>query len=603
MKTMTWIIVVLALLIKPEYVHALPDFSKWPDPNKIRFHQSNSAYYDHTLEGEMWAISSSDSEPTKVPTEEKLVVGIRKDLFNQKTTYFIIAAAYTTKSYGRLILVNVEQILNEQSGDNQQYRVWPHLGLIFVGTVADEEGYEVEIWDEYAAGSVPLEKLVRPGDIVGLSLVVTGIERGIILARQAKALGAAHVIAGNDSAIFRANQLMSLPDNPIDAVFTGNSLTAVRRFFREVKEKPISAMNIPGMQITAGCEARSNERVRLLLELDARKSEGIDHDDVFIAPKLELYPHWETLWTNYRATFGHKHSNPETVKNAISLFAQGCTRTRGSDVCSYCTIAGVADVRVSSREMMMRMIASYEAFGIDMIYNATDSIFEMQKVVKMLEELRASWKSMTIYGRAQGIARNPHLLEEWQKIATERLLVNVGMDSGSDNMLMKGVIKSSVAGCGSRLEENREAVRRIREAGAHLHCSLIFGSPSESKESCDSSIQFLHWMTSELGSQLDICETDVYWLNFGSPVSKVFHDFEYAQYLASLAGKTISRDEWYRAFVQHADELVVPIHVEEAWYRHFTQISFDDAQAYNARAAEIMRRHTGSIRGRAFRPT
>jgi radical SAM superfamily enzyme YgiQ (UPF0313 family) len=315
------------------------------------------------------------------------------------------------------------------------------------------------------------------------------MDRGVTLARKAKELGAQYVIAGNDSVIFRANQVMALPDRPIDAVFTSNSLTAVRRFFLEIGENNINELQIPGVQITTGAEVRSNERDRLLVELKTRKSEGSNQDDVFVVPKLELYPHWYELWTNYRVTFGHKHSNPDSVKNAIALFAQGCTRTRGSDVCSYCSIAGVADVRIPSREMMARSIEAYNEFGIDMVFNTTDSIYEMHKVVKMLQELGASWKAMTIYGRAQGVAQNPHLLDEWQKVATERLFINVGMDSGSDDMLLKGVVKSSVEGCGSRLEENREAVRRIRQAGAHLHYSLIFGSPGESKKTCESSIR------------------------------------------------------------------------------------------------------------------
>jgi radical SAM superfamily enzyme YgiQ (UPF0313 family) len=607
------VILIMMLLFRLEFIESLPDFSTWPDPSKIKYHASEHAYYDHSLEDENWAITTvidssgkRASAPTKVPMHKKLMVSFRKDLFHQKTTYIALIGTYVVQNQRtnrQLVLINVEQMLNEQMGDNRQYRVWPHLGLIFVGTVADEEGYEVVMWDEYAVGAVPLEQLIRPGDIVGLSLVVTGIERGVTLARKAKELGAQYVIAGNDSVIFRANQVMALPDHPIDAVFTSNSLTAVRRFFQEIGRDNIRKLHIPGVQITTGGEVRSNERGRLLIELKTRKSEGVIEDDVFVVPKLELYPHWEELWANYRATFGHKHSNPDSVKNAIALFAQGCTRTRGSDVCSYCTIAGVADVRIPSREMVSRSIETYKDFGIDTMFNVTDSSYEMHKVVKMLQELNASWKAMTIYGRSQGIARNPHLLDDWQKIATERLLINVGMDSGSDDMLLKGVVKSSVEGCGSRLEENCEAVRCIQKSGAHLHYSLIFGSPGESKETCESSIRFLEWTIEVLGDQLDICETDIYWLNFGSPASRVFHDYSYAKRLAALANKSISQNDWRREFACYANTLVVPMCVEESWYRHFTKIDLNLAQDYNQRATEIMAKHTGSIRGRAFRPS
>jgi radical SAM superfamily enzyme YgiQ (UPF0313 family) len=560
---------------------------------------------------DMWTLGLPDDHPIRrdmrgereYPPVEKTVLSLRKDFPYQALSRPSMACS-RKREKGKFVLINVEQTINEMVGvDDRQYRVWPHLGVIFVGTAAYEEGWDVVIWDELVKGPAPLDTLVEPGDIVGLSLVVTGIERGMDIARKAKELGARYVIAGNDSAIFRANEVMALSDRPIDAVFTSNSLTAVRRFFREIRKADIDSLFIPGVQTMTGERARSNERESLLIELGLRKSEGFDNDDVFVVPKLDLYPHWQDVWANYRATFGHKHKNPETVKNAIALLAQGCTRTRGSDVCSYCTIAGVADIRMPSREYLASTIEAYKAFGIDMVYNTTDSAYEMQSVVNALRDLGAKWNALTIYGRAQGIARNPELLDKWMSVVDDRLLINVGMDSGDDRILQKGVVKSSIVGKGSRLAENKEAVLRIGRSGAHLHYSLIFGSPGETLETCESSIRFLEWTIAVLGSQLDICETDIYWLNFGSPASKVFRDYGYAQELATLAGKSISVEEWYQGFGRHVGALVTPQSVEEAWYRHFTSISLEVAQSFNDRAARIMARHTGSIRGRAFRPT
>jgi hypothetical protein len=236
-----------------------------------------------------------------------------------------------------------------------------------------------------------------------------------------------------------------------------------------------------------------------------------------------------------------------------------------------------------------------------MVFNTTDSVYEMSAVPRMLQELGVTWNAMTIYGRSQGICKSPGLLDEWQRVATQRLLVNVGMDSGDERMLSQGVVKSSRTE-GSRLDENRRAVELILKSGAHLHYSLIFGSPGETLETCESSIRFLEWTIATLGRQLDICETDVFWLNFGSPASKVFHDYSEAQRLAAMAGKSISEKEWYENFARHQQALVVPAATEEAWYRYFTGIDLDTAQAYNQRCVEIMARHNGSIRGRAYKP-
>ncbi|MEN9582373.1 MAG: hypothetical protein RL641_327 [Candidatus Parcubacteria bacterium] len=509
----------------------------------------------------------------------------------------------------RFVLINVEEtILDKTKESDRQYRAWPHLGILFVGTVAHEEGWDVVLYDELVQGQIDLEKLIQPGDIVGLSLVVTGIERGTGLAKKAKELGARYVIAGNDSSIFRVNQLLALEGKPIDAVFTTNSLDAVRSFFQQINTVPIELLAIPGVETRTGLQQRSNEHDWLVKEMaernELRKQGRFNPYDVFIVPKLDLYPqsYWEEVWGNYRSQFGHKHSNPETVKNALALFAQGCTRTQGVDACTYCTIHGVGDVRLPSRDYVVKTAQTYQEAGIDMVFNVTDSSFEMTKVVQTLIEERINFGSMVIYGRAQGIAKMPGQIDKWLSVVKDRLLINVGMDSGDDKSLKKGIIKSSVSQ-GSRVNENHVAIENIKKSGAHLHYSLIFGSPGETKESCDKSVEFLEWSIQTLGPQMDLCETDIYWLNFGSPAGKVFHDYPYAMYLASLAGKTITLEQWQKHFASFANRLFVPLEVEEAWYHFFTNIDLDTAQAYNIKCAQIMEKHSGSIRGRAFKPT
>src|ERR1700690_1378895 len=125
----------------------------------------------------------------------------------------------------RTVLINAEG-----STWPPESRVWPHLGIVYVGTIAERFGYEVLLWDELIQGPAPLGRLIKEGDVVGLSLVTTGIDCGVVLAREAKLRGASCAVAGNDAARFRAPQLLRLADNPIDAVFTSDSLVAVASF-------------------------------------------------------------------------------------------------------------------------------------------------------------------------------------------------------------------------------------------------------------------------------------------------------------------------------------------------------------------------------------
>ncbi len=618
MKKQYWLVpLLLVAFIRAEFT-TVQAYQAW-DQSQVTYDASRGIYVDHYKipMDNIWikvfhenpdAYQKARAEhngPRDIPTKHKLVVKFRTDLFCEQKNYACASMVFLSKlnQKRRFVLINVEQKADYEA----QYRVWPHLGILSVGTAAHEEGWEVVLWDELVQGHAPLEKLIQPGDIVGLSLIVSGIERGVSLAHEAKELHARYVIAGNDSAIFRANQLLQLPGKPIDAVFTSNSLNAVRRFFREIGSANIEEIRIADVQTTPGMSNRSNERTQLLAEMGDRKQlkdEGrFESDDIFILPKLDLFSesYWNEVWTNYRSEFGHKHSNPTTVKNGLALLAQGCTRTRGIDVCRYCSIYGVGDLRLPYRKYVIDLAEAYKRFGIDMVFNATDSAFEMRPVVQALIEENIRFNGLEIYGRAQGIAQAPHLLDEWMSVVNDRFIVNCGMDSGDDASLKLGIMKSSVRE-GSRIGENREAVLNLKKSGAHLHYSLIFGSPGETKETCEKSMEFLEWTVDTLGSQLDICETDYFWLNFGSPAAQVFHDYSYAQELAALAGKSISRNEWETNFTKFSQELTVPEDTEKAWYRFFTRIDYDTAREYNERAIARMAKHTGSIRGRAFMP-
>jgi hypothetical protein len=490
--------------------------------------------------------------------------------------------------------------INTEGGTwSEEHRIWPHLGINYVGTVAKQEGYDVVLWDELIQGPIPLEELMEPGDMVGLSMVTTGIERGVQLATLVKELGAEYVIAGNDSAMFRARQLLELPERPVDAVFTSNSLRSLREFFRDpdavitgeslVAHVAVDASQVPFVSNTASGVAK---------EIKTFASE-----DFFIVPDLNLFgpEYWELVHSAYRSQFGHKHTDSGNVRNAIALLAQGCGRAGMGDICDYCTIRHVANVVQPPEGYLEETLATYQAHGINTFFNVTDSAFEMGVLANRLKAV-GPVDSLVIYGRAQAIAMRPDLLERWQECVRERLLINCGMDSGDERILQLGINKSG-SKVGSRLSENYQALANIKAAGpkVHLHFSVIFGSPGETKESCESTLGFVKYAIDTLGEQLDVVEGDVFWVNFGAPCSEIFTDYEAAQRRAAFAGKTISEDDWQHYFARHADELIVPQESQDAWYTFFTNITIEEAWAYNARVREMVAQQLpGRITGREF---
>lgn len=604
---MAALVFISSVKIDVNYDASKPKWLLWGNQDYIHWDGNDHVWVNENTQIELWRLGDPKlSAPERVPVKKTIRIQIRKDFWKRQEVYYatmLMGFPKFKREKRRVVVISPE----ENASSDPQYRIWPHLGILTVGTIADEEGHEVVLWDELDQGHVDLETIVHPGDIVGLSMVVSGMKRGIELARKAKELGARFVIAGNDGVIFRAPQVLSIPDRPIDAVFTSNSTNAIRQFFRQVNDVLyIDELQIQDMATRADlAPVRSNESSVMTAELKERKrarlAGSFDPMDGFVVPKLDLFPdtYWDQLWGLYRSQFGHKHTDPSGVRNALVHLAQGCTRTRGQDACTYCTIYGVGDLRLPNQDHLERVLAAYDRFGVNTYFNVTDSALEMRSLAKRIAQTGVKPETMVIYGRAQGIAQHPEFIDAWMRAASDRLLINCGMDSGDSRMLHKGIVKSSLIR-GSMVDENRLAVANVKAAGAHLHFSLIFGSPGETVESCERSMEFLQWAAETLGPQLDVAETDIYWLNFGSAAARVFHDYAYARSLAQMAGNDISQQVWQQAFARHANELVVPWESQVAWFTYFTQIDIDTAQDFNRRTFAYMDQHPERVKARYY---
>lgn len=600
MRIFVFIAVVLSMLgVSVEYDKNQPLRKLGENPQNLWWNEVEHVWYDRNF-SDMWMMTGCYETPPgryqlcrdgfRVPVKERVVFKLKVlDWIRESSEYELagVAGILTTQRHRRFVGINVE------GGEwPESSRLWPHLGMLYVGTVAKQENYEVVLWDELIQGPTPLETIIQPDDVVGLSLVTTGIDRGVEVARCVKKLGARQVIVGNDAAMFRAAQLLRIHGKPIDAVFTSNSLTSIRSFF---KSDGVGALPYVA-RYASMVPYISNDARGVALE----RKEFVA-DDFFMIPDLGLFgpEYWDLVWSAYRSQFGHKHNDPSGVRNALALFAQGCGRASTGDVCEYCTIRHVANVMITEEDYLAETLDVYKSFGINTFFNVTDSSFEMRKLADRLSRV-GSMDSLVMYGRAQAIGHHPELLEKWLGVVNERLLINCGMDSADERILQLGINKSGRAG--SRLEENKRAILAIKAAGptAHLHYSLIFGSPGETEDSCKRNLEFTSWAIDMLGNQLDLVESDIFWVNFGAPCSTIFTDYDEAVRLAALAGKFVTREEWHLNFAQYANELSVPTVCERAWYQFFTNISIETAYEYNAQLRKMMEGVPGHVTGREF---
>jgi radical SAM superfamily enzyme YgiQ (UPF0313 family)/GT2 family glycosyltransferase len=120
-----------------------------------------------------------------------------------------------------------------------------------------------------------------------------------------------------------------------------------------------------------------------------------------------------------------------------------------------------------------------------------DDTFFLQD--KWLEEFASKYEQVNLpfwaSARADGICRNPKLFKKLVSVGWE--LVSVGFESGSQRML--DIMKK-----GTKVSENLEAGKIIKESGAHIYANYILGLPWEHKED----IQLTARMIDEIDAEM-----------------------------------------------------------------------------------------------------
>lgn len=467
--------------------------------------------------------------------------------------------------------------------DSSHRATWPHLGILIVGSVIQQLGWDVALYDENVQGPIPLEKYVREGDIVGLSVVVTAADRSLALAKEAKGLGTSFVFMGNDQASARAKQILeTIPE--VDGVFRGDSLDSVRTVFQSI----LMTDSLLPERVSGFCRRRNGE---------IENPPPVPFRDIseFPTPAFSLYPseYWNLVWENHRRTNGFEYADTAKIRGCNILLASGCPH--GHDACSYCSIGEVEQLRWGNDEYYRTLLVAYQSFGINSFYNVCDDFAGFGAIIKKLFNLGIRFPHLVCYARAWVGAHCRKNIEDLLSLVAPggHLKLNIGLDSGDDGVLKFGVNK------GNGVQENKAMVLLMKELGIWGHFSFIFGSPGETKETCQRTLDFIQWTFDTLGRLVANCESDIYWISHGAPCEKIFTNYEYALRLATIARKTIMKAEWEQEFFSKCDCISVPWSVQEAWYRYFTNIDIAYAEECNARVRRLAQEHHTAF-GRSY---
>jgi hypothetical protein len=472
----------------------------------------------------------------------------------------------------RVFLINVG---DRRPADSLHYHAWPSLGILTVGSLLQEIDWEVILWDENILGKIRLENFLRSGDVVGLSVLISSCERGLLLANEAKKLGASFVLLGNDQAASRAGQILGQWPS-VDGIFMGDNLDPIKKVFNCIAKD-----NSPPTDEIAGFARKDQNGIPALTT--AKPFPSLSFNKL----NFNLYPqtYWEKVWQNHRVLNGSEYNvDLASIKNSTIMLASGCAH--GRNACSYCSINEVGQLRSGNEKYLIPLVNAYRDFGINSFYDVTDDLTGFPKLIGKLKEANIQFQNLIFYGRAWSATHRPKVYEEILKLVEGGYAkVNCGLDSGSDRILRAGLNK------GHGIKENRDLVLLAKKLGFHVHCSFIFGSPGEDEKSCQETLEFIEWMLGILGRQVTRIESDIFWVWFNSPSGRIFMDYDFARKYAGMSGKGLPFAAWKREFNSYLDNIFLPWEVQLSFLKWFTKIDLDFVRACNAKVRGLAEKH------------
>ncbi|MEW5693781.1 MAG: radical SAM protein [Candidatus Hydrogenedentota bacterium] len=363
-----------------------------------------------------------------------------------------------------VLLANAPYSLEERYGKLATIgATLPNIGLLMLGAVLRKAGYNVKILDASALGlnydeTIYEVKNFKP-DIVGLSTLTPLINRTVKLSKKIKSIfpevpiiiGGAHITAIPEETL--KNQCFDY------GVIGEGEVTIVELVEKLASNQPVH--NIKGIVF------RENSRIRIT---DTRPP----IPDIDTLP----FPAWEMLEDfpeNYHPAIFKYKKLPST--HIIS--SRGCPYR-----CIFCdTSVFSRNVRYHSPEYVLEMITHLKnKFGIKEIIFEDDQFLankeRVETICKNLIETRVniSWCCSARVNSANDI----NLLRLMKRAGCWQ--INYGIESGNQQILNN--IKKGIT-----LEQIERAVTLTHKAGISAKGYFIFGSPQETEDTMQDTIQ------------------------------------------------------------------------------------------------------------------
>ena len=332
---------------------------------------------------------------------------------------------------------------------------WPPLGLLYIGTVLQNAGYEVKVIDN-GRMQLPVEKIVERAKredpkVVGISALTPTFKHGVKIARAIKAeLPDVKIVFGNYHATFTYDRILTKYPF-IDYVAMGEGEFSFLELVNTL-EKNGDTGKIPGI---------------------AYRHDG----GVVKAPPRPLVQNLDDIPTPDRSLLEQEYHSEimgmlgSSGKFTTVLTSRGCPYS-----CRYCACAAFSHrtVRFRSPEAVVAEMEQLYNDGYEEVGFVDDNLFvnkkRMEKICDMLKEKKIKL-NLWAEGRVDHASRE--LMSKFAGVGCK--IIYFGMESGSPKVLdyyAKNITP----------EMSRKAVRNCKRAGIeNVVGSFIVGAPIETE--------------------------------------------------------------------------------------------------------------------------
>ncbi len=333
----------------------------------------------------------------------------------------------------------------------------PPTGMLYLAAVLRKGGHQVVFQDQVLPGE-PLE--LDGVGLVGITCYAPTYNLAVSLARQAREAGVP-VVMGGPHVTFTYEE--ALETGAVDFVVRGEgeeTLLELADFLSGKRNGGLGA--IPGLVWRDGREGG------IVVNPDRPPLEDLDS---LPYPARELVD-----FSLYRTLTVAK-------KQAVSIVtSRGCPFR-----CSFCVVPNLPQKRWRARSVesvVAEMEAVRERFGFESFVFVDDNLTVdtgrlrdfCERILRKAAPFR--WWCMS---RADTLVKHPDLVDLMGRAGC--VTVFLGLESGSDRVLAEYAKKEDV-------ETGTRAVRALESRGIEAHASFILGSPGETREDVEATIEY-----------------------------------------------------------------------------------------------------------------